>query len=142
VDYSEPILQAIDLNNAAWSILMLSRMRQLEGTAYSLDQGKEYAAWAFAMLPWMAAIEGTWAAYLLETDETEEGIIHALAAARHHEMAEHRATNLAYAAVGHYGLGQHDQARTLLAQAQALSPAGQQVRWAIDRINAEGLAVV
>jgi hypothetical protein len=133
--YPDPAVQALDLNNAAWSILMLARAGRLKGSGYTLAQGKEYAEWAFAMLPWMAAVEGTWAAYLVETGDPEQGIVHALAAAKHQEMAEYRATNLAHAAVGHHRLGRHDQARTLLAQAQALAPEGQQVRWAAGVIQ-------
>ncbi|MBX3000819.1 MAG: hypothetical protein KF893_20020 [Caldilineaceae bacterium] len=133
--YPDPLLQALDLNNAAWSILMLARSGQLDGTGYDLAQGKEYAEWAFAMLPWLAAVEGTWAAYLLEIGETEQAIVHSLSAAKHQEIAEHRATNLAHAAVGHHRLGQHDEARALLAQAQSLAPQGAQVRWAAGQLR-------
>jgi tetratricopeptide (TPR) repeat protein len=139
--YVEPGLQALDLNNAAWSILLLFQEGRLDGTGSSLAQGKEYAEWAFAMLPWMAPVEGTWAAYLIEIGEAEAGIVHALAAAKHQEIADHRATNLAHAAVGHYRLGQHDQALSLLAQAQALAPEGRQVRWAMGIVDGKAAVV-
>ena len=131
----EPFVQALDLNNLAWSIFRLHQKGRLAETGFTLAQGLEYATWAYAMIPWQPEFEGTYGALLLVTGEAEKAIWHTKAAAKEQTLAENCAANLALAAVGHHRLGQEEQASSLLAQAQALNTDSEQIPWAVGEME-------
>lgn len=131
----EPYLHAQDLNNAAWGIFRLHQMGKLAESSYSLAQALSYAKWAYAMIPWHPSLQGTYAAMLLETGETDQAIWHAQQAAEAHESPRYRATNLALAAVGYHRRGDGEQAQRLLTQAETLAAEDVQIQWAKKQLS-------
>lgn len=106
-----PIQRALTMNNFSWVTL---------STGKDTEAAYDYAQQTFRMAPWVPSFEGTFGAALVEVGEIEQGIYHLLQAYEHHPTCSNQATNLAYAAIGYYRLGDAEQAKERLEQALAI----------------------
>lgn len=131
----QPLIQALHYNNYAWVRLML------HSEPAHLAAAADYAERAFAMVPWLAPIRGTLAAVKVAQGDYAAGVTMALAAAADYQQdpsptaREGRGSNLATAALGYHGQGNAQEARRLLAEAQALAPKEIAVRQAAAAIQ-------
>jgi tetratricopeptide (TPR) repeat protein len=103
--------QAFVLNNAAWLILL---------NKGDVAKAYDYARQAFGVIPWEPSFEGTLGSTLIEMGDIAQGISHVLRAYQNHPLQQNKATNLAYAAIGYYRLGNQQQAKEYLEKAIAI----------------------